>query len=99
MPWRKDFDTIDPETGKQTTGAVKVDENGVVTDFIIGREQDREGGKHGHSWNLDKEPEEIGGRDPVDGSGKSIYGDNDDQCTAFGVATILQAQFKPNLSV
>lgn len=78
MPWRKDFETIDPETGDKTTASIKVDGNGVVSDFIHGREQDREGGKHGHVWNLDKEPEEIGGRDPVNSSGNSIYGDEDD---------------------
>ena len=77
MPWGKDFENIDPETGEKTNAAIKVDENGVVTDFIHGREQDRSGGKHGHAWNLDKEPEEIGGRDPRDQSGNSVYGDDE----------------------
>jgi len=78
MPWRKDFETTDPETGEKTIANIKVNENGVVTDFIHGREQDRQGGKHGHAWNIDKDAEEIGGRDPQDSSGNSIYGDDDD---------------------
>jgi hypothetical protein len=73
---KKDFETIDPETGLPTGAALKVTEDGVITDFLHGREQDRAGGKHGHVWNLDKEPEEIGGREPTDSSGKSIYQDD-----------------------
>jgi hypothetical protein len=77
MPWKKEFKTIDPETGDVTAAKVKVDEDGVVTHFATGYEHDKVGGKHGHTWNLDKESEEIGGRDPVDSSGKSIYGDQE----------------------
>lgn len=76
MPHSKKFETIDSETGKTTEAKVKVDENGVVTGFLHGIEHDKEGGKHGHVWNLDKEPEEIGGRDPKDANNKSIYEDD-----------------------
>jgi hypothetical protein len=78
MPWRSKnkFETIDPETGEKTTAMLKV-ENGIITDFSLGREQDKSGGYHGHVWKLDKEPEEIGGRDPVDESGNSVYGDDE----------------------
>jgi hypothetical protein len=83
MPWKKDFETIDPVTREKTIANVKVNENGVVTDFLIGKEldgKDEDGnrGKHGHIWNLGEDEDAIGGRDPVNSSGESIYDDEED---------------------
>lgn len=70
MGWLSSFFAPDPETGKDTQCAVKVDSNGAVTDFIYGTEHDKDGGKHGHVWNLGPETDDdsISGRDVKEGN-------------------------------
>ena len=70
MPWSKSYQTTDAETGEQTTAAHKTDENGHVSDFIQGIENDTEEEQknHGHTWNLNKDVGDDG-EDPVGGRG------------------------------
>lgn len=83
MPWSKSYESKDPETGKSTTIKHKTDEEGYVSDVMHGIEQDKEGGQHGHVWDLNSDipdnpdDDSIDGRDLTDNSGSSVYDNND----------------------
>lgn len=75
----KKFTTKDPETGEDTTMVVKTDEDGHVSDALIGVEADTSTEKnHGHVWNLNEDVSDngddpIGGRDPKLPGGTEKY--------------------------
>jgi hypothetical protein len=67
MPWGKRFNTKNPENNKETKAKVKSSKEKGVSDFLYDLDKDKEGGKHGHVWGLDKDDEnEIDGRDSED---------------------------------
>ena len=69
--WSDIFSTSDPETGESVSAKVKVDDNGHVSDFIYNLEADKEGGYHGHVWELNNDDDaKIDGRDTTPPSSK-----------------------------
>lgn len=88
MSWSKPYETTDPVTGEKTTAAHKTDENGNVSDFLTGKENDskEEPKNHGHAWNLNEDlpddenkPDPIGGRDPKNPGGSEKYPPSDNE--------------------
>lgn len=73
MGWLKDsFTTTNPETGESTKANVKIDDNGHVSEFVYGLEEDKSGGKHGHVWGLNSnDDDKIDGREIRSGSNDS----------------------------
>ena len=68
MGWKDLFTTKHPDTQEDTQAKVKVNDQGQVSDFLYGVENDTdtESG-HSHVWGLDSDnDEDIGGRPPAD---------------------------------